>query len=108
MQAEFKPLVVWLILTGVFFVDATYTLLRRFLSGQRWYQAHRSHAYQHAAVLLASHKRVTVGVMLIDILWLLPLATAAVIWPRHEIWMLTIAYLPLIFLTSRFNAGKSV
>jgi len=36
----------WVILLGVFLVDATVTLLHRLASGQTWYEAHRSHAYQ--------------------------------------------------------------
>lgn len=100
-------LVVWLILSGVFFVDATLTLLRRMAGGQRWYEAHRSHAYQRAAVVLASHKRVTVGVALMNGLWLMPLAAAAVFWPHHELWFLVIAYAPLLFLACRLDAGKA-
>src|SRR3990167_9256944 len=38
----------WLILLGVFIVDATFTLLRRLLRGDKVYEAHRSHAYQYA------------------------------------------------------------
>jgi Fuc2NAc and GlcNAc transferase len=100
-------LAIWLILAGVFLVDATFTLLRRMASGQRWYDAHRSHAYQHAAVLLESHKRVTVAVLLINGFWLLPWAAAAACWPRLELWFLLIAYVPLILLAARLDAGKA-
>ncbi|MEX5669471.1 glycosyl transferase, partial [Pseudomonas neuropathica] len=34
----------WLILLGVFIVDATVTLVRRLLRRERPYEAHRSHA----------------------------------------------------------------
>ena len=36
----------WLVLLGVFIVDATYTPIRRLLRGDKVYEAHRSHAYQ--------------------------------------------------------------
>lgn len=36
----------WLVLAAVFVTDATVTLLTRMLRGERWYEAHRSHAYQ--------------------------------------------------------------
>ena len=39
----------WLILLGVFVVDATLTLLRRLLRKQNPYEAHRCQAYQYAA-----------------------------------------------------------
>jgi Fuc2NAc and GlcNAc transferase len=42
------PLLAWLPLFAVFLVDATVTLLRRVGRGDRWYAAHRSHAYQRA------------------------------------------------------------
>ncbi|MFZ5594709.1 MAG: MraY family glycosyltransferase [Pseudomonadota bacterium] len=40
------PALLWVILYGVFWFDATITLLRRIAAGERWYAAHRSHAYQ--------------------------------------------------------------
>jgi len=99
-------LAVWLILFGVFFVDATVTLLRRMLSGQRWYEAHRSHAYQRAARRWASHKRVSLSVLAINLCWLLPLAFAAVRWPQLEPVFLVCAYTPLIALALWLEAGK--
>lgn len=41
-----RSLVLWLVLTALFWFDATVTLLRRFFGGQRWSQAHKQHAYQ--------------------------------------------------------------
>lgn len=99
-------LTAWLILFGVFFVDATVTLLRRMFSGQRWYEAHRSHAYQHAARRWASHKRVSLSVLAINACWLLPLAFAAVRWPHLEPVFLACAYTPLIALALWLDAGK--
>ncbi len=100
-------LAAWLILMGVFFVDATVTLLRRVASGQRWYEAHRSHAYQHAARRWGSHRRVTLSVLAINLAWLLPLALAAARWPDMEAIFLAIAYAPLVGLAFRLEAGKS-
>jgi len=55
--------VVWLMLGGVFIVDSTLTLLRRMLAGERWYSAHRSHAYQRAVQAGWSHAVVTCGAL---------------------------------------------
>ncbi|MDX9975972.1 MAG: glycosyltransferase family 4 protein, partial [FCB group bacterium] len=44
-----------LLLSSLFVADATTTLIRRFLRGERWYQAHRSHAYQILARRWNSH-----------------------------------------------------
>ncbi len=73
---------VWIILLGVFWVDATVTLVRRLVAGERWYAAHRSHAYQHAAARLG-HLPVTLAVVAIDVLVLLPLAAVAALRPER-------------------------
>ena len=61
----------WFILGGVFFVDATVTLIRRLLRGEPVYKAHRSHAYQWLARSWRSHKLVTIAVTGTNLLWLL-------------------------------------
>lgn len=52
----------WITLFGVFVVDATVTLVRRLLAGDRWDRAHRQHAYQRLAMGGSGHRRVTLGV----------------------------------------------
>lgn len=61
------PLVVWVVLLGVFVVDATVTLIRRFINKEKLYEAHRTHVYQLAVQAGFSHKQVTVTVCLINI-----------------------------------------
>lgn len=95
----------WLILLGCFTVDATVTLFRRIIRGEKFYQAHRSHAYQYASRKYDSHAAVTVGVGLINVFWLLPLAVLAVRERLDGVMALVIAYAPLIYLALRFKAG---
>ena len=64
----------WLILLGVFIVDATLTLARRLLRGDKVYEAHRSHAYQFASREIGRHLPVTMVVGAINLFWLLPIA----------------------------------
>ena len=45
----------WLILLGVFLVDASLTLLIRIFRGKKFYIPHSSHAYQKIARKLNSH-----------------------------------------------------
>lgn len=101
------PLPVWLILAGAFFADASFTLLRRMATGQRWMQAHRSHAYQRAAILYGGHRVVVLGFLAIGLFWLLPLAAATLYWPRLQYVFLGLAYAPPLFLAYRFGAGKA-
>ncbi|GAA5163829.1 glycosyltransferase family 4 protein [Viridibacterium curvum] len=98
---------IWLILGGVFIVDATFTLLRRMLSGRRWYEAHRTHAYQHAA-LRWGHRRVTLTTQWINYLWLLPWALASQFWPGLAILFCLLALLPLLAAAIILKAGQSV
>lgn len=97
---------VWCILMGVFIVDATFTLLRRCLSGSKVYEAHRTHAYQYAARRAGSHLVVTAGVALINIFWLLPIAAAVLFWGLNGITGVVVSYVPLVLLAIRYNAGK--
>lgn len=94
----------WLILLGIFLVDSSVTLFRRFLRGEKLHKAHRSHAYQHAARAFGRHLPVTIAVAVINIFWLLPLAVWAAL--RGDTWlMLALAYIPLICLALKYRAG---
>lgn len=63
-----------IILGSVFIADATATLLVRVAARKRWYEAHRSHAYQHLSRQLRSHAKVTALVWAINGAVVLPLA----------------------------------
>jgi Fuc2NAc and GlcNAc transferase len=95
----------WLILLAVFIVDATWTLVRRFLRGEKVYEAHRSHGYQFAARHYASHKTVSLAVAAINICWLLPIALWVGLGDLNGWLGLIIAYLPLWLLAIHFKAG---
>lgn len=95
----------WVILLGVFIVDATVTLIRRVMRGERFYEAHRSHAYQYASRLYGAHKYVSITVGLINLAWLLPVAVMVGLgWLDGAVGVL-LAYAPLVWLAFRFKAG---
>ncbi|MDN3220492.1 MraY family glycosyltransferase [Pseudomonas nunensis] len=96
----------WLILLGVFIVDATFTLLRRLVRGDKIYEAHRSHAYQFASRQFGRHLPVTLSVGLINVFWLLPIAFCVVYYRFDGAGALVIAYVPLVFLAMRYKAGQ--
>jgi Fuc2NAc and GlcNAc transferase len=95
----------WLILGALFAVDATVTLLRRMFTGQRWFEAHCSHAYQILARRWQSHAKVTYMALVINFLWLLPLAWCSLQWQQLAWVFILIAYLPLILLVVGSGAG---
>lgn len=96
----------WLILLGVFIVDTAVTLLFRLLRGCKIYEAHCSHAYQQAARRLGSHLGVSLGVLVINLFWLLPIAVLVIEWSVNGSVGLIIAYLPLVILAIKLQAGK--
>lgn len=53
------PAVGWMILLAVFVFDATATLVRRLLRGERVYLPHKSHAYQRAVQSGLTHAQVS-------------------------------------------------
>jgi Fuc2NAc and GlcNAc transferase len=95
----------WLILLGVFVVDATYTLIRRLLRGDRVYEAHRSHAYQFASRRFGRHLPVTLFVAAVNLFWLLPISVCVAYFGLAGALGLVIAYLPLIVMAVKFQAG---
>lgn len=97
----------WLILLGVFVVDATLTLLRRLARRQKLYEAHRSHAYQYASRKYGGHRSVTIAVGVINLLWLLPLAMLVGLGYVDGSFGLLVAYAPLISLAFHFKAGAA-
>jgi Fuc2NAc and GlcNAc transferase len=97
-RADSAAVCVWLILGGVFFVDATVTLLRRLLRGERVYEAHRSHAYQWLARRWGSHAKVTAAVLSVNVLWLLPCAVFATRRPGLAAATVIFAFAPLVLL----------
>ena len=96
----------WLILLGVFVVDATFTLVRRLLRGDKVYQAHRSHAYQYATRHHGSHRTVTLAVAAINLGWLLPVAMVVVVFQLDGALGTLVAYVPLIVLALIYKAGE--
>ncbi|HKJ22184.1 MAG TPA: glycosyl transferase family 4, partial [Gammaproteobacteria bacterium] len=84
------PVFVWVILLAVFVGDATYTLFKRIIGGERWYTAHRSHAYQRAVQVGMPHRRVTLTVLLLNVTVLLPLAALAARYPALQPWVLVL------------------
>jgi Fuc2NAc and GlcNAc transferase len=95
----------WLILMGVFIVDATFTLLRRLLRGDKVYEAHRSHAYQFASRRVGGHFPVTVCVGVINVFWLLPIAFCVIYLGLSGVIGVVVAYAPLLLLAVRYHAG---
>ena len=106
-SAKSEPMLFWcwFILIGCFMVDATTTLLRRVVRGEKFYLAHRSHAYQYAARKHGGHRPVTLAVGAINIVWLLPIAGLVALGRVDGVAGVLIAYAPLVWLAYSYKAG---
>jgi Fuc2NAc and GlcNAc transferase len=111
IQTSWLSYAVWLVLAAVFVADTVVTLLTRMARGERWHEAHRSHAYQrlsrrwHGARHIG-HRSVTLLVAAIDLLWLAPLAWACVRWPQWAQGFVMLAYMPLAAGVLLLGAGR--
>jgi Fuc2NAc and GlcNAc transferase len=93
------------ILLGTFILDATITLIRRALRGQKIYMAHREHAYQHLSRRWGSHPKVTLIYALITLVGLLPVSILVVKNYLDGFVALLLAYIPLGVWIWRTGAG---
>ncbi|WP_448093716.1 MraY family glycosyltransferase [Pseudomonas lini] len=95
----------WLIVLGVFIIDATWTLIMRLARGEKIYQAHRTHAYQYAAEQFKSHKAIMIMVVVINLLWLLPIAVLVGIGFIGGVVGLVVAYMPVFILVHKVKVS---
>jgi Fuc2NAc and GlcNAc transferase len=96
----------WLILGALFIADSGVTLLRRMLTGQRWTEAHRAHAYQRLARRWGSHAKTTGLTVGINVFWLSPLAWQALARPDAAALWMGLAYAPLLLGVLALGAGR--
>jgi Fuc2NAc and GlcNAc transferase len=99
-RAGAVPLLAWMVLLGVFVFDATATLVRRARRGERWHEAHRSHAYQRAAPTRAHHPRVSGAVAGVN----LALASLAGLGTLHPAWLLAAVGAAALLLAALYLA----
>jgi Fuc2NAc and GlcNAc transferase len=71
VEGVMSPWVALLLVTA-FIGDAIVTLLRRMWRGERWYEGHRQHAYQHLAIRWGSHGKVTVAYTIFNLIVIAP------------------------------------
>jgi Fuc2NAc and GlcNAc transferase len=90
---------VWLILTSVFWFDATVTLLRRVKNKEKLSQAHRKHAYQRIVQAGFSHQKTVLYSLLLNIIGF-GLAWLCIKYPKLEIIFLVLDIL-LLYIVMR-------
>lgn len=97
---------IWVTLGGVFLIDSTVTVVRRFLRGEPVHRPHRTHAYQWLARRWKSHGRTTLVVTAVNLFWLLPCAWFEAREPAYAVPGAIIALAPLVLLALVAGAGR--
>jgi|LauGreDrversion4_2_1035121.scaffolds.fasta_scaffold407586_1 Fuc2NAc and GlcNAc transferase len=109
LSANVTPRWFWcgLILLGYFVVDATLTLCVRAWYRQPLMNPHQSHAFQ---IMLKnfrkSHVAVTSVILLINCVWLFPLALLVSKGYTEGFMTMLIAYFPLVIIVCKMKAGR--
>lgn len=98
---------IWLILLGIFLVDSGVTLVRRVINGEKWYKAHCSHVYQHAARKWG-HRKVTLAVIGANLFVLFPIALLVHHNPEWGGVITLFIFILLVAIAVKFKAGISV
>jgi len=103
------PLVIWFFLLAVFVSDASFTLLKRMASGETWYRAHNTHAYQRLTQIGVAHGKLAVYIFCLNIFVLGPLAYFVWVKPKYTVFSLFALYsiLGLIWLLVHRAFSKS-
>jgi len=86
----------WLVLLAAFITDASWTLVWRMVTGQSFMSAHKLHAYQRLSRHWRSHSAVVWLLSAIQIFWLFPIAWALQQWPENALYLVILAYFPLL------------
>ena len=93
----------WLVVFGYFFADTTVTQIMRVILVKKWYRAHRSHAYQNLARITGSHLKVTGGVVLYNVVWILPLTLWSAMKPETAILAVILSITPGLIFSFKYG-----
>jgi UDP-N-acetylmuramyl pentapeptide phosphotransferase/UDP-N-acetylglucosamine-1-phosphate transferase len=89
-QQNVWPRLFPLLVFSPFIVDASVTLARRALRGEKIWQAHRSHYYQRVVLLGATHRQLAMAAYAL-MLVMVALAFALLFLPQHAAWVLILS-----------------
>ena len=94
---------VWLTVSAYFLADTTITQLIRVIFVRKWFLPHRSHAYQNFARISDSHAKVTIGITVYNVIWILPLTLFAAFIPEWGFIFSILALIPATLFSFRYG-----
>ena len=108
-KEEIVSISIWLILLAPFVGDATFTLIKRMINKEKWYEAHNTHAFQKLFQLGLSHNQLTLGLLLTNLLFMWPLAIFVQINQNYDLYIVLLAYILvwIIWFIAHFKYSQS-
>lgn len=95
----------WMILLSYFVTDACLTILLRLVHRENITEPHSQHAYQHLTRVIGDAKNLYL-VILINMLWIFPIAILSVRFPEYGVLLLLLSSLPLLLAEFVCGAGQ--
>ena len=95
----------WMILLSYFVTDACLTILLRLAHRENITESHSQHAYQHLTRVIGDVKTLYL-VILINMLWIFPIAILSARFPEYGVLLLLLASLPLLLAEFVCGAGQ--
>jgi UDP-N-acetylmuramyl pentapeptide phosphotransferase/UDP-N-acetylglucosamine-1-phosphate transferase len=100
-----SSIIIWLILTSVFWLDATVTLFRRVKNKENLIQPHKKHAYQRIVQAGFSHQKTAFWALFLNIVGF-GLIVLALIAPTYALFLLLIDIIILYFFLKIIDKKK--
>ncbi len=97
-KSDIMPVSLWCMLLSLFICDATFTLIKRIIFGEKWYQAHKIHAYQLLVQMGMSHKTLLLNFILINLVIIWPATFFAWLYPHLAVYLVFTLVCILFFL----------
>ncbi|WP_288235940.1 hypothetical protein [uncultured Prochlorococcus sp.] len=103
LQREPRLIFVWITLASFYLVDTTLTTFTRFLTVPRFWEGHRTHAYQNLVQLWGSHKKVLKFTLLVNLFWCMPLGFLSYSNINYSQYICIISLIPLTIYSYKYG-----
>jgi Fuc2NAc and GlcNAc transferase len=106
LDSDIVSLWTWLILSTYFLTDACLTITVRLVRGEKIWLAHSEHAYQHLSRRIGAD-RTLYAIVLVNVIWLMPIASLSEAFSEYGILLLSLACIPLLVVEYLLGAGQA-
>ena len=97
----------WIIVFSYLIADTSLTVITRIILVKKWYLGHKSHAYQNIARVCNSHSKVSLGIVIYNFVFILPLTVWSVLVPDMAFIAAIIAILPSSIFSFKYGPRYS-